>query len=125
MSLINSSCGLWLRAAGSVALGVVGQLLLRRFGMHQTDGWPLLDTLSVPAGLEWLIIAIGCYLMAVLLWIGALRELPLSRAYPLLSLSYPLVYLGAVGWLGEEFTWSLTLGTSLVCLGVLLAVAPE
>lgn len=39
-----------------------------------------------------------CYTISVLIWQRALGELPLSIAYPLLSLSYPLVYLAAL-WL--------------------------
>ena len=37
-----------------------------------------------------------CYGVSVLIWQRALGELPLSIAYPLLSLSYPLVYLAAL-----------------------------
>lgn len=37
-----------------------------------------------------------CYTISVLIWQRALSELPLSIAYPLLSISYPLVYLAAL-----------------------------
>lgn len=85
----------------------------------------MVDALQLPAGLGWLAAGASCYLVAVWLWINVLRELPLSRAYPLLSLGYPLVYVGAVLWLGEQVTALRALGTLLVCVGVLLAVAPE
>jgi undecaprenyl phosphate-alpha-L-ara4N flippase subunit ArnF len=37
--------------------------------------------------------AIAAYGLSMLCWLGALRDLPLSRAYSLLSISYALVYL--------------------------------
>ncbi len=46
------------------------------------------------------------YALSMLCWFFALRYLPLNRAYPLLSLSYALVYLGAVllPWFNEPAT---------------------
>lgn len=125
----------WGRAGASVVLGVVGQLMFRRFGMGLAESgwvpgllWPLdvqpqaLEALLHGAG--WLLTGTLCYLFAVLMWVRVLQQLTLARAYPLLSLGYPLVYLGAVVWLGEAATLPRTLGTALVCVGVLLAVAP-
>lgn len=120
----------WWRAITSVILGVIGQLMFRRFGLAQTDDeWPFGITQSVsgeifPQGIGWLLAGGIAYLFAVLLWVRVLQQLSLARAYPLLSLGYPLVYAGAVVWLGEEVTIMRTLGTGLVCLGVLFAVAP-
>lgn len=52
----------------------------------------------------------------------ALRYLPLNRAYPLLSLSYALVYLGAVllPWFNEPATLLKTLGAGFILLGIWL-----
>ncbi len=51
----------------------------------------------------------------------ALRDLPLGRAYSLLSISYALVYLLAASLplFNEPFTLSKTLGVALVILGVI------
>ncbi len=124
----------WCRAVGSLLLGVAGQLLFRRFGQSQSDAkWSVdgllgeLVTLSlrtVPLELLWLVGGGLCYVIAVLLWVQVLQKLTLARVYPLLSLAYPLVYCGAIVWLGEAATPQRTGGTLLVCLGVLLAVAP-
>jgi len=118
----------WSRAFGSLVLGVIGQLMFRRFGMSQTDAhWSFeaLSTLSLqtlPAEFLWVLCGGLCYLIAVLLWVQVLQQLSLARAYPLLSLAYPLVYVGAIVWLGEAATPQRTGGTLLVCLGVLLTV---
>ncbi len=125
MQLVAPPFGLqvvWWRAIASTGLGVVGQLMFRRFGMSQAElSWPL-D--AMPQGLGWLVIGGLCYVIAVLLWVNVLQKLSLARAYPLLSLGYPLVYIGAIVWLGEAPTLARTAGTLLVCVGVLLAVAP-
>lgn len=65
--------------------------------------------------------AIAGYGLSMLCWLLALRDLPLGRAYSLLSVSYALVYLLAASlpFFDEHFTLSKTLGVTLVILGVL------
>ncbi|OZY37145.1 4-amino-4-deoxy-L-arabinose-phospho-UDP flippase [Pseudomonas lundensis] len=65
--------------------------------------------------------AIVAYALSMLCWLLALRDLPLGRAYSLLSISYALVYLLAASlpMFHESFTPSKTLGVTLVILGVL------
>ena len=65
--------------------------------------------------------AIMAYALSMLCWLLALRDLPLGRAYSLLSFSYALVYLLAASLpvFHESFTLSKTLGVTLVILGVL------
>ena len=66
--------------------------------------------------------AIAAYALSMLCWLLALRDLPLGRAYSLLSISYALVYLLAASLpiFHESFTFSKTLGVTLVILGVLI-----
>ena len=66
--------------------------------------------------------AITAYALSMLCWLLALRDLPLGRAYSLLSISYALVYLLAASLpiFNESFTLSKTLGVTLVILGVLV-----
>ena len=65
--------------------------------------------------------AIVAYALSMLCWLLALRDLPLGRAYSLLSISYALAYLLAASlpMFHESFTLSKTLGVTLVILGVL------
>jgi undecaprenyl phosphate-alpha-L-ara4N flippase subunit ArnF len=65
--------------------------------------------------------AILAYALSMLCWLAALRDLPLSRAYSLLSLSYALVYVIAASlpFFHEAFSVSRTLGVSLIVAGVL------
>jgi len=63
----------------------------------------------------------------MLCWMLALRHLPLNRLYPLLSLSYVLVWLAAVSLpvFNEPFRWSSLAGVILIMLGLLLNSWPR
>ncbi|WP_077048469.1 4-amino-4-deoxy-L-arabinose-phosphoundecaprenol flippase subunit ArnF [Pseudomonas sp. KK4] len=65
--------------------------------------------------------AILAYALSMLCWLLALRDLPLGRAYSLLSISYALVYLAAASLplFNETFSLSKSLGVALVILGVI------
>ncbi|WP_241693301.1 4-amino-4-deoxy-L-arabinose-phosphoundecaprenol flippase subunit ArnF [Pseudomonas syringae] len=64
--------------------------------------------------------SITAYALSMLFWLLALRVLPLSRAYSLLSISYALVYTlaAALPFFHETFTVSKTVGVSLIVAGV-------
>jgi len=65
--------------------------------------------------------AILAYGLSMGCWLMALRDLPLGRAYSLLSISYALVYLlaASIPAFHEDFSAFKTLGVTLVILGVL------
>lgn len=83
-------------------------------------------TLAVPA-LAVVLTAVLAYGLSMGCWLLALRDLPLGRAYSLLSISYVLVYLLAAGIpvFGEDFSLFKTLGVSLVILGVVVINSPR
>ncbi|EPF66865.1 4-amino-4-deoxy-L-arabinose-phosphoundecaprenol flippase subunit ArnF [Pseudomonas syringae] len=66
--------------------------------------------------------SITAYALSMLFWLLALRVLPLSRAYSLLSISYALVYTlaAALPFFHETFTVSKTVGVTLIVAGVLI-----
>ncbi|MBS7415590.1 4-amino-4-deoxy-L-arabinose-phosphoundecaprenol flippase subunit ArnF [Pseudomonas syringae] len=66
--------------------------------------------------------SITAYALSMLFWLLALRVLPLSRAYSLLSISYALVYTlaAALPVFHETFTVSKTVGVTLIVAGVLI-----
>jgi undecaprenyl phosphate-alpha-L-ara4N flippase subunit ArnF len=67
-----------------------------------------------------LLAAIAAYAASLLCWLAALRHLPLNRAYPILSLSYVLVYVVSALLPGMDgsFTLRKSLGVLLVLAGV-------
>ncbi|WP_025119758.1 MULTISPECIES: 4-amino-4-deoxy-L-arabinose-phosphoundecaprenol flippase subunit ArnF [unclassified Serratia (in: enterobacteria)] len=116
----------YLWGAASVLLVTLAQLLMK-WGMGQIPllsfadvTWPLINHY----GLALLAVAIGIfgYALSMLCWFFALHYLPLNRAYPLLSVSYALVYLAAVilPWFNESATLLRTLGTLFILFGVWL-----
>jgi undecaprenyl phosphate-alpha-L-ara4N flippase subunit ArnF len=112
-----------------VLLVSIAQLALKRAAtdLHEIVAAQSLATLGVHgAALIALLVGLACYAASMLLWLRALGELPLSVAYPLLGLSYPLVYLGALLVPGFEDTLSATrlLGILLTLLGIAL-LAPR
>lgn len=112
-------------ALGSVALVSGAQLGMRWSMTHlpAPDQW--LSALSAGsvdlAALGVVIAAIAAYALSMLCWLLALRDLPLGRAYSLLSISYALVYLLAASLplFNEPFTLAKSLGVALVILGVI------
>lgn len=118
----------WVLALGSVLLVTLAQLALR---LAMRDFPPV----SALTGVDWvqhsstlLPLAVGllAYAFSMLCWMLALRHLPLNRLYPLLSLSYVLVWLAAVllPTFGEPFRWSGLAGVLLIMLGLLAIAVP-
>lgn len=120
-------------ALASVLLVSVAQLSMRwsMTRLPRPDQWlalPGVDSVALVVVLA----AILAYALSMLCWLAALRDLPLGRAYSLLSISYALVYLLAASLplFNESFSFSKSLGVALVMLGVITintrpARAPE
>ncbi len=68
----------------------------------------------------YVLFALGLYAISVLLWLVVLSRVPLSYAYPMVSLSYVLVILASKWILGESISWIRWVGVLLICLGVAL-----
>ena len=121
---VTSRRGLML-AMGSVALVSAAQLGMRwsMVRLPQPSQWlATVDSGHVdPEALAVVISAIAAYGLSMLCWLGALRDLPLSRAYSLLSISYALVYLLAalLPFFNETLTVTRTVGVTLIVLGVM------
>lgn len=118
---------------GSVILITLAQLCLKagvtilpEFKLnHQwmDDNW-LLENLP-----EFGLIFIGLigYVLSMVCWLFALKFLALSKAYPLISLSYVLVYLFAVTlpWFNESATLIKFVGVVFILLGIWIISRPE
>ncbi|AZF32281.1 Undecaprenyl phosphate-aminoarabinose flippase subunit ArnF [Pseudomonas sp. R4-35-07] len=115
----------------ALALGSVGLVSVAQLGMRWSmtrlplpDAWlSALSSASIDlSALGVVALAISAYALSMLCWLGALKHLPLGRAYSLLSISYALVYLLAacLPVFNEHFSLAKTLGVALVILGVLV-----
>ncbi len=116
----------YLWALGSVLLASVAQLLMK-LGMIVLPAvaWSYFSlTFLQQHAVALLGVSLGIlgYACSMVCWLLALRDIPLNRAYPLLSLSYVLVYLATVAlpWFQESVSWNKNLGVIVILFGVWL-----
>ncbi|MFJ5433694.1 4-amino-4-deoxy-L-arabinose-phosphoundecaprenol flippase subunit ArnF [Pectobacterium sp. CHL-2024] len=113
-------------ALGSITLASTAQVLMKS-GMLALPSislahWPSLSTLLAGWPAVAVLFGMLCYGLSMVCWFMVLRYLSLSRAYPLISLSYAVVYLAAVflPWLNEPMSLRKNLGVLIILLGVWL-----
>lgn len=114
--------GLWL-VVGAACLNATASVLLKLGVSHGVD-------LSLADGVVALVtrngsIILGLFLFAlnVLVYVAALRLLPLSTAYPIMTaLSFIIVGTVSVLLLGEEVTLLKGVGYVVILLGILMVV---
>lgn len=94
---------------------------------HTGQAVTLVTSILEPSVLIWLAVGLGSYAISLVFWLFAIARLDLSVAYPLLSLSYVLVYLVAISWpvLDEELSWPRSLGILIIGAGVLLVARSD
>jgi multidrug transporter EmrE-like cation transporter len=102
-------------------LMAAGQVLFKRVSL---DTPPLTDWRAVVAlGTNtWFVMAITLYVIATVIWIGVLREVPLSRAYPFIALGFVLVPLAGRQFFGEPLDGRYLVGVILILIGILLTI---
>lgn len=95
----------------SIVFGVCGQLLLKH-----AAGLPVQD---LSALLSALCAGIAVYSLGVISWMVALRRISLTVAYPLTSLNYVGILLGAQYWFGEQLSVTRLIGVAMIFAGVM------
>jgi multidrug transporter EmrE-like cation transporter len=107
-----------------VLLNAAAQLLLKagtnvvgHFDFH-------LDNL-VPVGLKialepYILGGMACYAVSLVVWIMALSRVPVSVAYPMLSIGYVVNAVVAYFWFGEALASQKLLGIGFIVIGVWL-----
>lgn len=107
-----------------VLLNAAAQLLLKA-GTNAIGHFEFSAAAIVPVG--WRIATsphilggLGCYGISVVVWILALSRVPVSQAYPLLSIGYVVNALAAWWWFGEALNSAKLGGIALIVAGVVL-----
>ena len=107
------AAGHYLSLAAAILVGVAGQLLLKS-GAAGAAGF--VDQLF-----RWhSIIGLGLYGMAAFLYMAALQAIPVSVAFPSVSISYALVVIAGNLLYGEALGWPQALGILLICSGIVI-----
>ena len=102
----------WFILAG-VLLNAGAQLLLKA----GTNAMPLGVRLAVEPHI---LGGLACYAVSVVLWVIALSRVPVSIAYPMLSIGYVVNALAAWAWLGEAVTLMRVAGIGIIIVGVFI-----
>lgn len=99
--------------AVSIVVGVTGQILLKT-GSTRTTGVmaQFLDPFTI--------LGLGAYGAAALFYIAAIKKIPITLAFPSVSLSYVVVALIAHYAWGEPLGWPQIAGIALIAGGILL-----
>ncbi len=70
---------------------------------------------------EWHIVAaLFCYALSVVIWILALSRVPVSIAFPMLSMAYVVNAVAAYYLLGEAFSPTKLAGMTVIIVGVVI-----
>lgn len=106
-----------------IAFGISGQLLLKT-GLAQIGHFSVsfgfsffLQILKILTN-PYVFLGFMCYALSSIVWIVTISRLPLSFAYPMLSINYIGVLLGSKYLLGEEVNMYRWAGVVIICFGV-------
>ncbi len=113
----------WCLLLGGVLLNACAQLLLKAATRHSGElvadsgqvSWTAVMQLLAALPL-W--VGLGCYGISVVLWLGALSRVPVSVAYPMLSIGYVINAVAAIFLFGEALSAGKLVGIGLICAGV-------
>jgi drug/metabolite transporter (DMT)-like permease len=106
----------------SIFMATAGQLLLRAgmesVGLVELTG-DSLTTAARSAITTWqILVGLSAFGLSAVLWLISLSRVPLSTAYPFVSLSYVLILLASVVILGERPLALNWLGAGLIMTGI-------
>jgi small multidrug resistance pump len=96
-----------------ILLGIAGQILLKT-GAERSVGMvgQFLDPFTI--------LGFGAYSVAAIFYIIAIKKIPISQAFPTVSISYVVVaVLGHLLW-GETLGWPQLAGLALIAGGIVL-----
>lgn len=102
----------------TVLLLSVGQIL---FKIASTDIKLSLTDLIPSLVSTRLLIALLVYFFATILWLIALKDLPLRTAYPFAALAFFIVPILAHFLLNEPLPWNTYVGAAIIALGVIVS----
>jgi multidrug transporter EmrE-like cation transporter len=98
---------------GGVLLNATAQLLLKA----GTNAMPLGIRLAIEPHI---LAGLACYVISVVVWVVALSRVPVSIAYPMLSIGYVVNAIAAWALLGETVTTMRMAGIAVIVVGVFM-----
>ena len=106
----------------SIALGAGGQLLFK--GAARTlpafSELGLVRLITTMFTTPLILGGFACFFVSSVLWIVALRSVALNVAYPLVALSYIIIFVGSYYLFSEPLGWRHWAGALLIVAGIVL-----
>ena len=107
-----------------VLLNAAAQLLLKA-GTNAIGHFEFHLENILPVGLKvafqpFIMGGMACYAVSLVIWIMALSRVPVSLAYPMLSIGYVVNAAVAYYWLGESLSMQKLVGIGFIIVGVVL-----
>jgi len=106
----------------AILFSASGELLLKdgmnKVGLLSFQPSLFLPTLWRAFTTPQVIMGFVCAFVAAIFWLAVISRVPLSYAYPMLSLSYVVVVFASWLLLGEDFSFTRLLGVLIICSGV-------
>lgn len=107
-----------------VMLNAAAQILMKA-GTNSIGFFEFSRDNIVPIGwklaTEWhIVVALLCYALSVVIWVLALSRVPVSIAFPMLSMAYVVNAVAAWYLLGEAFNPTKLVGMGVIILGVII-----
>jgi multidrug transporter EmrE-like cation transporter len=112
----------FLLVLAGVLLNAVAQLSLK--AATAVSGPIRLDLRGIAAGLSrvafvpWFWLGGACYVLSIVIWLLALSRVPVSVAYPMLSIGYIVNAIAARLWFGEDLGAVRLVGIGIIIVGV-------
>jgi multidrug transporter EmrE-like cation transporter len=124
-----SQVAAWFAVIGTLVFTIVAQVLIK---LAVLDGGPaagglaakvryVAAVLATPAALG----GVAATFAAAACWILAMSRLPLSVAYPVLSLTFAAMLVAGHMFFGEPLPWQRVVGVGLIMAGVIVASLVE
>jgi multidrug transporter EmrE-like cation transporter len=107
--VLLNACAQLLLKAGTNVLGVIS--------LTRDDWWGTLWRMGTQG---YFVAGVACYMISLVVWIMGLSRVPVSVAYPMLSLGYVINAVAAYYLFGESVTMTRWLGIGFIVLGVWL-----
>jgi len=111
----------YILVALTIICTVYGQMILKwrvaliaPEGLSSGGGSILLRVLLDP----WIISAFAAAFSAAVFWMAVLGRLPLSKAYPMTALTFPIIAALSIAFFDESLNLPKVVGTLLIVLGV-------
>jgi multidrug transporter EmrE-like cation transporter len=116
--------GTWIILVSGVLLNAAAQLMLKAGATRAVEGWlsdgNLISNCLRVVFSPFIFGGLTCYVISVTLWIIVLSRVPVSMAYPMLSIGYIVNAVAAYFLFHEVLSFTQMIGIGVIIVGIFL-----